>query len=116
MATTTRKTKVKAAVEKAREALDSESGSLSPEQSSKTRRASKAKPASVAEQPFEQVQPEALVVVATLEHTNGHSPTHADIELRAYEIFIARGATHGQDVEDWLKAEQEVRARNGAHS
>ena len=35
------------------------------------------------------------------------------IRLRAYELFLARGATHGNDLADWLNAEWELRgARN----
>jgi hypothetical protein len=37
-------------------------------------------------------------------------PTPDQIAQRAYEIFLARGATDGQDVEDWLRAEGELRA------
>ncbi len=34
------------------------------------------------------------------------------IRLRAYELFLARGATHGDDLADWLNAERELhRAR-----
>jgi len=35
-----------------------------------------------------------------------HAILHASIALRAYEIYQARGRTHGQDVDDWLKAER----------
>ncbi|MGH7249240.1 MAG: DUF2934 domain-containing protein, partial [Pseudomonadota bacterium] len=35
------------------------------------------------------------------------------IRVRAYEIFRARGATHGDDLADWFNAERELRvARN----
>ncbi len=34
-------------------------------------------------------------------------PTHKEIELRAYQIYVDRGGTDGQDVEDWLQAERE---------
>ena len=30
------------------------------------------------------------------------------IRLRAYEFFLARGATHGHDLADWLNAERQV--------
>jgi hypothetical protein len=30
------------------------------------------------------------------------------IQLRAYERFLARGAVHGHDLEDWLTAEAEL--------
>ena len=44
--------------------------------------------------------------------TNSGEP-HDQIAQRAYEIFLARGATHGQDVEDWLYAEAELQAAGG---
>jgi DUF2934 family protein len=35
-----------------------------------------------------------------------------EIAERAYELFMARGGAHGQDVDDWLLAESELlRAR-----
>ncbi len=30
------------------------------------------------------------------------------IAMRAYERYVARGYTHGHDVEDWLSAEREI--------
>ncbi len=39
------------------------------------------------------------------------APTREEIARRAFEIYIARGRTHGSDVEDWLKAERELRGR-----
>ena len=36
-------------------------------------------------------------------------PTQQEISVRAYEIFIARGAQHGRDQEDWYQAENELR-------
>lgn len=41
----------------------------------------------------------------------GH-PTREEIATRAYEIYTARGGTHGYDIEDWLQAERELRAAN----
>jgi hypothetical protein len=38
------------------------------------------------------------------------NPIAADIELRAYQMFLQRGAAHGHDVEDWLTAERQVLA------
>ena len=37
------------------------------------------------------------------------TPSHDDIATRAYELFLQRGAQHGQDFEDWLTAERELR-------
>jgi hypothetical protein len=41
----------------------------------------------------------------------GHSvgPTQAEIAARAYELFRERHCSHGHDVEDWLRAERELR-------
>jgi hypothetical protein len=32
------------------------------------------------------------------------------IRERAYELFLARGATHGADLADWFEAEQDLHA------
>jgi len=55
--------------------------------------------------------------VASIQETNGAAPKgvahrEPDIEtirLRAYEIFLARGVTHGDDLAHWLIAERELR-------
>lgn len=31
-----------------------------------------------------------------------------DVARRAYELFLERGAEHGRDLEDWLRAEREL--------
>ena len=33
------------------------------------------------------------------------------IRLRAYELFEARGRTHGHALDDWLRAEQDIKAK-----
>lgn len=38
----------------------------------------------------------------------GSRPTHEEIELRAYQIYVDRGGTDGHDVEDWMQAEREL--------
>jgi hypothetical protein len=39
----------------------------------------------------------------------GSSPELLEqVRLRAYELFEARGGSHGHDLEDWLQAEAEV--------
>jgi hypothetical protein len=52
---------------------------------------------------------------------NGEAPSTADshganddrdlVARRAYELYLARGGGDGQDMEDWLIAEMEVRGR-----
>ena len=36
------------------------------------------------------------------------APTHEEIATRAYELYLARGAEHGHDAEDWAQAESEL--------
>jgi hypothetical protein len=33
------------------------------------------------------------------------------IRQRAYELYLERGQEHGHDVEDWTRAEQEIRGQ-----
>jgi hypothetical protein len=40
--------------------------------------------------------------------------TTADIARRAYDLYLTRGGEAGHDVEDWLRAERELRRANGA--
>ena len=40
-------------------------------------------------------------------------PTQEAIELRAYELYVARGGDQGQDLDDWLQAERELREAQG---
>ncbi len=35
-------------------------------------------------------------------------PTHEEVELRAYQIYVERGGAQGNDLEDWLQAESEL--------
>lgn len=37
-------------------------------------------------------------------------PSTEAIAQRAYEIFLERGSAHGNDSDDWLQAELELRA------
>lgn len=39
-----------------------------------------------------------------------HRPSYDVIAVRAYEIYLDRGATHGHDLDDWLAAERELTA------
>ncbi|HZT76772.1 MAG TPA: DUF2934 domain-containing protein [Vicinamibacterales bacterium] len=40
--------------------------------------------------------------------------TDGDIACRAYELYVGRGCEHGHDVEDWLRAERELRRSTAA--
>ena len=39
------------------------------------------------------------------------APTREDIARRAFELYLDRGGEHGQDADDWLRAERELRER-----
>ena len=39
------------------------------------------------------------------------APDLDQIRMRAYELFLERGRTHGHHVADWLRAESECRER-----
>jgi len=39
------------------------------------------------------------------------TPSHEQISRRAYELWAKRGGVGGNAQEDWLRAEQELRAR-----
>lgn len=43
-----------------------------------------------------------------------HSPTHGEIERRAYEIYLSQGATDGHELDDWLQAERNLSQANGS--
>jgi hypothetical protein len=46
--------------------------------------------------------------------SNGITPSFEQIQRRAYELFEARGGTHGCDLDDWFSAEQELTATSTA--
>lgn len=39
-------------------------------------------------------------------------PTIEDIRVRAYEIYAARAGAPGDEVQDWLQAEAELRSKD----
>jgi len=41
--------------------------------------------------------------------TPGVPPIIEEIRQRAHEIFMARGGTPGNELDDWLRAEQELK-------
>jgi hypothetical protein len=43
-----------------------------------------------------------------MKNTEMHVDSKAVAE-RAYELYLARGGEHGHDLDDWVRAEQEVR-------
>jgi Protein of unknown function (DUF2934) len=39
-----------------------------------------------------------------------NEPAREEIERRAYELYLTRGAVPGFDQDDWLQAEREIKA------
>jgi hypothetical protein len=54
------------------------------------------------------VSPNGSVATFSSGEKNGTVPSFEQIQRRAYELFIARGGTHGCDWADWFTAEQEL--------
>jgi Protein of unknown function (DUF2934) len=50
----------------------------------------------------------------TAENGNGSSlvDLEAEIRRRAYELYLLRGCTPGQENDDWFVAEREIKARH----
>jgi hypothetical protein len=48
---------------------------------------------------------------ATLETTTPLTLSHDVIAMRAYELYLGDGAPQGRELEHWLRAESELRAR-----
>jgi hypothetical protein len=44
-------------------------------------------------------------------NTGNIEPSHNEIAEAAYQRYLNRGGAHGQDFEDWVEAERELRAR-----
>ena len=44
----------------------------------------------------------------TADHLSGTPLLQEEIESRAHEIYLARGAEPGHELDDWLQAEREI--------
>jgi DUF2934 family protein len=40
-----------------------------------------------------------------------NEPSDNEIRARAYEMYLERGGDHGLDLDDWVRAERELRQR-----
>jgi len=55
----------------------------------------------------------SLTSIPTTRHDATDPVLQRQIADRAYQLFEMRGHSHGSDVDDWLRAEREVRAAWG---
>ena len=46
-------------------------------------------------------------------HVSQRMPIRNEIERRAYELHLARGAGDGHDLDDWIQAERELQKGAG---
>ncbi len=51
-----------------------------------------------------------LTSISATRHGSADPALHRRIAERAYQLFELRGHSHGSDVDDWLRAEHEIRA------
>jgi Protein of unknown function (DUF2934) len=42
------------------------------------------------------------------------TPAEERIRMRAYELYLERGGAPGDEMEDWLRAEREIREQSGS--
>ena len=61
--------------------------------------------------PADRVQQSPGDAVAAQKQRSAEEPTEQDIRDRAYQMYLERGAHHGQDFDDWLRAEDELKQR-----
>lgn len=54
-------------------------------------------------------EPEVIAILSDEDMARLREPSAEAVARRAYELFLARGGAHGRDVEDWLRAERELR-------
>jgi len=55
-------------------------------------------------------RPEALDAVTSESTSMASEPSEHDIRLRAYQRYLERGGGHGQEFEDWVEAERELKS------
>jgi hypothetical protein len=57
------------------------------------------------------VRTDAMLDAEGAGRPNAH-PSDDDVRVRAYQRYLDRGATHGNDLEDWVEAEKELRGQS----
>ena len=71
-----------------------------------------AKPKQTAAKPARTIQKSKPIA----EVTAGLEPTFQEVQERAYQIYLGRGATPGDSTSDWLQAERELRESRTARA
>ena len=84
-----------------------------PMATSSNSKSSKAKP-SKAPAPAPAPAAKAAVKPAAPKSRAPYEPSREEIQTRAFEIYLSEGCKEGNDLEYWLRAEKELRARGSA--
>ena len=71
----------------------------------------KAAPAPVAKAPAPAAKAPAPAAKAAPAAGKPYTPTQEEIQTRAFEIYVSEGCKEGSDLENWLRAEKDLRAR-----
>lgn len=74
------------------------------------------RPASTPQQAAPSVKPQAAVVTKPATPARAPAITHEQIAQRAREIWTKRGCKVGQDEQNWLEAEAQLKAELAAKS
>jgi DUF2934 family protein len=53
----------------------------------------------------------AMSETAVMVQPNGR-PSEDEVRVRAYQRYLERGGSHGNDVEDWVEAEKELKGQS----
>ncbi len=72
---------------------------------------SKGKTEKAAPTPAAKAPPAKPVAKPAPAATKAYEPTTEEIQTRAFEIYVSEGCKEGSDLENWLRAEKELRAR-----
>ncbi len=71
----------------------------------------KSKPKSTKPTPVPAPAPAAKVAVPVAKPVKrAYEPTQEEIATRAYEIYVSEGCREGSELENWLRAERELRS------
>ena len=68
------------------------------------------RPGGVGSPEFSEAAPESSAP-QSVGDTTAAAPDRDRIAMRAYELYLARGGGEGMELEDWLRAEQELNSR-----
>jgi hypothetical protein len=72
-----------------------------------------AKPAVVAAKPaVVAAKPVVVAAKPAAKASASYQPTQEEIGVRAFEIYVSEGCQEGSDLDNWLRAEKELRSQN----